>query len=219
MKTSSGEAARSPVQETQTKDSKSFVFGESLQDYLSLGYLYLLLLGISSDSIYYGLIGINILSYSSILDVILSPAVYLTRSLAFPAVIFLTPAIMLIGFRLSLRAHQKNRDKPEYRAKHDVEKLDKIYSRPSMTRGFIRFSAFVIFSAYIGYGLGGGSKLRERLSEGKLKMTHTLTFTDGSEVPVKLIGHNSNYVFYVKEGMKVVSVTPLSGNIKVIEEK
>ena len=44
-----------------------------LQDYLSFGYLYLLLLGIVSESIYYGLLGVSVLSYSDVLDVLLSP--------------------------------------------------------------------------------------------------------------------------------------------------
>ena len=36
-----------------------FLSAWGFQDYLSFGYLYLLLLGVVSDSIYYGMVGIN----------------------------------------------------------------------------------------------------------------------------------------------------------------
>ncbi len=49
----------------------------SIQDYLSLGYLYLVVVGILFDAIFYGILGINIIHYSSILDVLLSPIAFL----------------------------------------------------------------------------------------------------------------------------------------------
>ena len=203
---------------TSPQNHSSFVYGQSLQDYLSLGYLYLLLLGVSSDSIYYGLIGVNILSYSSVLDVILSPVIYLTRNLVFPAVIFIIPMIMVLGLIWAGKKHVKLRENPEYRAKHDIDKLDKEYSRPGLIKKALLMGAFVIFSAYLGYGLGGGMKIKDQLETGNFKMTHTLTFSDGSQIPVRLIGHNSDYVFYVREGKKEVSVSPISGNVRMIEK-
>jgi len=51
-----------------------------IQDYFSLGYVYLLILGIFKDVIYYGFLGINILEYASVADVLLSPIMYLGKS-------------------------------------------------------------------------------------------------------------------------------------------
>jgi len=53
----------------------------SIQDYLSLGYIYLLLLGICRELIFYGMMDINIFSYSSVLDVMLSPLIVLGSKL------------------------------------------------------------------------------------------------------------------------------------------
>ena len=197
---------------------KVFNSDRSIQDYLSMGYLYLLILGITSDSIYYSLIGVNILSYSSVLDVLLSPIVYLTRSLSFPAIILLIPAIAFFMINLARKKYLRDREKPEFQAKNDIEKLDKSFSQSQMMKSLIILSAFIIFSAYLGYGLGGGTKIKEGLESGSLSMSHNITFMDGNIVPVRLIGHNSSYVFYVKEGNKMVSVTPVSGNVRVIEK-
>jgi hypothetical protein len=46
---------------------------ENLQTYLPLGYLYLVILGIIKESIHFFQLGINILKYSTLMDVLLSP--------------------------------------------------------------------------------------------------------------------------------------------------
>ncbi len=190
----------------------------SMQDYLSIGYIYLLLLGIVSDSIYYSLLGISILEYSNILDVLLSPLIYLTKGAAFPIVIFLIPILTFVAFSFMRKAHLKKREQPAYQQKHDIEKLDRFYSLTSRTRTVLTYSAIAIFSAYFGYGLGGGNKMKERLEEGNLRVDHHLIFNGGDTLLVHLIGHNSQYVFYVEEDEKTVSVSPIEGNVKRIEK-
>ncbi len=182
----------------------------SIQDYLSLGYIYLLLLGITTDSIYFGFLGINILEYSTIVDVILSPIIYLTKSLAFPIVIFLTPVLglMLTSF-LNKKKVSDNEETVHWTKKKVSLKPNKV---------MILFIAVTIFSAYFGYGLGGGKKMQDRLEAGSLKINYQLTFNDGEELPVHLIDHNSLYVFYVTENSKSVTVSPVEGNIKKIEK-
>jgi len=56
-------------EETHVKKSSQM----NIQDYLSLGYIFLLILGVFHDTIYYKFLGINILEYSSVLDVLISP--------------------------------------------------------------------------------------------------------------------------------------------------
>ncbi len=188
----------------------------SMQDYLSLGYIYLLLLGIVSDSIYYGFLGISILEYSNVLDVLLSPLIYLTKGAAFPVVIFLIPVITFVVFTYLRKSHLKSRGKPAYQQKRDIEKLDRFFSSTNRMRTVLIYSAIAIFSAYFGYGLGGGSKTKERLEEGDLRMDHQLIFNGGDTLDVHLIGHNSQYVFYVEEESRTVSVSPIEGNVKRI---
>lgn len=183
----------------------------SIQDYLSLGYIYLLLLGITSDSVYFNLIGINILEYSTVVDVLLSPIIYLTKSLIFPVVILVIPV-------LSYFFMQFQDKKAKEKSAHQKEKEKKMTIKMSLTSKVLLFSAFTIFSAYLGYGLGGGQKMKDRLQSGDFSMTHQLTFTDGEILKVRLVDHNSLYVFYVIENGKTVTVAPIDSNIKKIEE-
>lgn len=53
--------------ENQTQSSLT------IQDYLSIGYVFLLVLGVFHETIYYKYLDVNILEYSSILDVLISP--------------------------------------------------------------------------------------------------------------------------------------------------
>jgi hypothetical protein len=185
----------------------------SIQDYLSLGYIYLLILGITTDSIYFGFLDINILEYSTIVDVILSPIIYLTKSLTFPLVIFITPILGLI-FMTFMNRNKVKKEAGRTEAVHWTKK--KVSLTPN--KGMVFFVAVTIFSAYFGYGLGGGKKMQDRLKEGSFKLNYQLTFNDGEQLPVHLIDHNSLYVFYVTENSKSVTVSPVEGNIKKIEK-
>ena len=51
-----------------------------LQDYFYIGYLYLIILGIVSDSIFYGIFGVSYLNYTTILDALISPISLLTNN-------------------------------------------------------------------------------------------------------------------------------------------
>lgn len=184
------------------KNTVTFLQRLSLADMLPLGYLYLLLLGIASDSIYYGLLGINFISYSNVLDVLLSPLVHLTDSLSFPAIII---GIPLVLYGLIKWDHKRK------------AKAEKPSPAPSMLV-WLLLSAWVIFSAFIGFGLGGGFKMQERLRAGEIKPNHAITFTSGQAVEVKLIGHNSGYLFYVEPGDSTVTIAPVQGNVVRIEQ-
>ena len=190
---------------------------KSIQEYISLGYLYLLVLGISSYSIFYGFLGINIISYSNILDIMLSPVIIFTDKIViFIAVIVLSiiSYFYVIGV---VKVFKRKMDKlsPET----DQEKIEKI------TNNIRKFNAvkmytpgFFIFCMYIGYATGGGQKVSSRIESGDLKISHEIIYNDEETVSVELIGHNSQYVFYVKEGSKEVTVSPIVGNIKKIQE-
>ncbi len=193
-------------------------FDRSVQDYLSIGYIYLLLLGIMSDSVFYGFMGINIMNYSNVLDILLSPANYLAKGIIFPIAIILMP-IAVYGLTLYNRAtYRKKRESPEFRQKNDIEKLDHQYSADQQMKGLVILSAIMIFSAYIGFAIGNGAKIKEKIESGKFKLTHQLTYTDGDQEGIYMIGHNSQYVFFLLEGAKSISIAPISGNVKKIDK-
>ena len=53
-------------------------YTEKIQHLLPLGYLYLVIVGILKETAFFYQIGINILKYSSIMDVLMSPIATLT---------------------------------------------------------------------------------------------------------------------------------------------
>lgn len=205
------------MSQTEEQPPTTLKHQRSIQDYLSLGYIYLLLLGITTDSIYFGFIGINILEYSTIVDVLLSPIIYLTKSLAFPLVIIITPILSIIVISFLNKKEERKKAKPlmgKMEAVHWTK--NKVSLKPNKL--LILFVAVIIFSAYFGYGLGGGKRMQERLQTGDFSMNHHLIFNDGEELDVYLIDHNSLYVFYVTENSRSVTVSPVESNIKKIEK-
>lgn len=84
----------------------------SIQEYLSLGYIYLVVLGIISDVIYYKFFGIDILNYSTILDVLITPINIMAHDLKVPVLFIITIGL---GYYLivvvSPRFHFKYREK------------------------------------------------------------------------------------------------------------
>jgi hypothetical protein len=187
-----------------------------LQDYLSFGYLFLLALGIMRDAIYYGFVGINIINYSNILDVLLSPIAYLTESVSVPLILLgIVSSIIWIG-KAAPRIHKKYRIKPWYRKLVNVNKTDEMYAKPTSVSTGLIFSAILIAAFYLGSGIGSGMKTAERMKTNDFEMKETITFIDNSVEHVKILGQNSGYIFYVKKNKNSVSITPISGIVKEI---
>lgn len=188
----------------------------SLQDYLSVGYLYLLLLGILSDSIYYGLMGVNIISYAGISDILLSPVVYLTKSIIFPVMILVIPILVIWLMQRSQTRVQKELNQN----KRLTDKERSVHMQKLKTLGVLKLilPLFAILSAYIGYALGGGETMSDRIKGGNFSLTHEITYRTGESENVRIIGNNSQYMFYVVEGHTELTVAPISGNIKQIEK-
>ena len=115
----------------------------SIQDYLSLGYVYLVVVGIILDAIFYGILGINIIHYSSVLDVLLSPVAFFTDSIIVIAMIG-GVALLFFGMgRWNKKYHEKNKNKEWYQKKYDVAELDKRYSEADNV--YAMFNIFGIF--------------------------------------------------------------------------
>ncbi|MEM6804713.1 MAG: hypothetical protein AAF696_25170 [Bacteroidota bacterium] len=186
-----------------------------IQDYISIGYIYLLLLGIIRESIYYGFMGVNIMSYSHIMDVLLGPVAYLTSN-PILSLIFL---VLLYWVIIQPRFHRKNREKKWYKRLFNVEKRDQIYKEKSLIPGELPLLAFGIASLLLGTGIGSGYNLNKRIQSAELDIRDKITFVDGKSEEVRIIGQNSTYLFYVLEGQKQVSISPISGVVKRIEEK
>ncbi len=189
-----------------------------LQEYLSLGYIYLILLGIISDVIYFYFFGINILKYAAISDILISPISFLVKDIR-----ILIAVICIIGlgyFLLFVRMpafHQKYRHKKWYGKIQNVEKLDKTFEEYQTTDKKINALAIFLVSVFLGMGLGSGLALQKRIEKGTAKATHSVTFEDMAPQSVRIIGQNSGFLFYLKEGQKEVSISPI-GQVKEIQK-
>lgn len=188
------------------------------QDYLSFGYLYLLLLGVASDSIFYGMVGVNIISYSTILDVLLSPIVRLTDNLIFPGFIILMPAAGYFYIKLMIALEAKKRELKIKAAGPDTVIPEPKTSQLTIRTLWFGFTCLIIFSAFIGHGVGAGFKQSQHLKEGTFKVDHQIEFQDGREQQVKVLGNNSEYVFYVQPGEQTVRISPIKETINAIRE-
>lgn len=173
---------------------------------LPLGYLYLLILGITSESIHYGLLGVNVLDYSNALDVLLSPIALITGNLAVLAVVILVPAFLWPYLVLMRKlAHRK-----------PTEKNARFRETP-VGRIWLPMCAVALIAAFLGLGIGQGFAKQDRLQAGELEANTRLTFGDDEIIDAYVIGINSGYVFYVEPDATEVTISPIADNIQSLQ--
>lgn len=194
--------------ENQAEEPKS---QRSIQDYLSLGYIYLLTLGILREVIYFGFLEINILSYSNVLDVILSPLVLMSEKPMIVTFLIIFSVIVYFFYSYLIKKHKNSSLKP---SSPDV----KVYTKSDIFQGSIILYAIFVLSFFLGTGIGSGYKHAQTLAKGEFKMTHKITFMDQEKIEAKVLGSNSQYIFYVLKNKKSISISPIPGNVKTIDE-
>lgn len=179
-----------------------------LSELLPLGYLYLLLLGIASQSIYYGLIGINYLDYSDLLDVLISPLALVTGNpillIALLAVSgLILPYLWLVRWALARWRPDKFRGS--------------LLERP-INQLWLTLCSVVLIFGFLGHGVGSGLSTSERIAEGRTVLDYRLSFADGTVEDVDLVGKNSGFVFFVRPGQSHVTAAPITANIRAIDK-
>ncbi len=190
-----------------------------IQDYLSIGYVFLLVLGVLYQTIYYKYLGINILEYASVLDVLISPIAVLTGDLALLLGVVICCFLAYSYVKVLPKYYKWLSKKKKYQSGNKKEKLDKIrdaFKTNSKSLILIMIALYII-GGFIGFGIGGGQKTKKRIKNDDYKLTHKLTFEDGESLDIKMLGKNSLYVFYITKGDKEVSIAPIDSNIKVIK--
>ena len=191
-------------------------FTENLQKLLPFGYLFLVVLGIIKESVFYHLIGINILKYSNIMDILISPIADLTSHLIvlFGFIIFFS-VLSLTIFILS-KNHKKEWVRKIVGSKKSLTEFTEDEVKSYFGKIFIVMFAIGLLSFFLGIGIGNGRKVSEKISNNHLKYDHKLTFNTNETKEVYLIGSNSTNYFYVEKGNKNVKISPV-GAIKTIE--
>jgi hypothetical protein len=189
---------------------------DKLQNLLPLGYLYLIILGIVKESLYYYQLDINILKYSSIMDVLISPIADLTSEpVILVAVIFMVALSILLQFLFSRNSHKKWVQK--FLSQKEAEKaLSKEEIKATISRVFVVFCITALSTFFFGLGVGNGMKVVKKIKTNKLTYSHKISFDSDKTEEVYLFDNNSSYYFYLTKGNKNIKIAP-AGSIKSIE--
>jgi hypothetical protein len=193
---------------------------DDLEKLLPFGYLFLIVMGILKDSIYYYQFGINILRYSTIMDVLISPIAEFTSN---PIILGAIIILFLVHFYLpSFLA--KNKDLAFVKRSFELKSTDAL--SPEETKSYynsIAIKSLILFllSFFLGYGMAGGYFTKKKLKENKLDYSYQMDFNEGESKNVFVIGNNSLYYFYFVKGDKKVKITPLAAikNIELVENR
>ncbi len=196
----------------------SSISGLGIQDSLSLGYVILLILGVIHETIYYKFLGVNILEYSSVLDVLISPVSVISGNLILGFAVIFCPLFALMYAKLLPKYYKWLAKKPKYQTGKNKDKLDKMSSQIDSKSFLIIMTIVFVFSMFIGLGIGRGSKIKDKITKSDITFSHVLIFEDGDTKEIKMLGKNSLYVFYVTKGNEEISISPIDGNIKTIKK-
>lgn len=189
-----------------------------IQDYLSIGYVFLLILGVCHETIYYKFLGVNILEYSSILDVLISPIAVLLGNLILGLVVVVVAIMGYFYLKLIPKYYNWLGTKKKYQEGKNKLKLEKAQKALKNKNASLVMIGFFVFCLFIGLGIGRGKKTKRTIDEKDIKLSHVIKFEDGEEKRIKMLGKNSLYVFYVTNGKEEVSIVPIDGNIKLIQK-
>lgn len=176
----------------------------NIQEYLSLGYIYLLILGILSDTVYYNMIGINILDYSGISDVLLSPLKLVANNMLI--------LIILIFIIAALFAYNK------WLYPYLLKRAGKASAEPATVDKLLTAAAIMIMFFFLGIGIGMGIGTSKSLKTGRLKANYEVTFANSTKKQIRLLGRNSLFLFYSEPGGKNVIAASIGGNVLEIRK-
>lgn len=189
---------------------------EKFQNLLPLGYLFLVMLGIIKETVYFHQIGINILKYSSIMDILISPIATLTsQPIVFGAI------IMIFVFHFYLPGLLfKNRHKKWIHKSFELDKIKEGSSDEEVKNHLVNLAvrtlSMVLLSFFLGFGFAEGLDISSRIKNDKLKYDYKLNYNSGESEEVSILGSNSLYYFYMSKGNKAIKIAPI-GTIKDIE--
>lgn len=190
---------------------------DKIQSLLPLGYLFLILLGIAKDSIFYYLLGINIIRYSSIMDILISPIAAVTSHPVF----FITIAALFIFFYNLPQILIKNQDKKWIHKMFGMENenistLSENEKKEYYANNSISFLSFFLLCLFLGYGVADGISVSNQIKNNTLKYNYTLNYNDEKSENIYLIGSNTAYYFYTTKGNSTIKIAPV-GSIKNLE--
>ncbi len=189
-----------------------------LQDYFYIGYVYLIILGIVSDAIFYGIFGVSYLNYTNILDALISPISLLANNWKISIFLALMFWLMQMYFsKWMFKLYAFFRVKKWYQKIYNIEKLDKKYAELKKKKNNLQGLMFIFFLLFVSMRTGMGIGTKQKVNAEGVIPNYRLVFKDNTKLDVKKIGQNSAYFFYFVPGEKVITVTPIADNLKQIK--
>ncbi|WP_333851175.1 hypothetical protein [Epilithonimonas sp.] len=190
-----------------------------LQTLLPLGYFYLIILGILKDGVFFYMLGINFIKFSSITDVLMSPIADLTRyPILLIAVVGINYALFLYN-RFQVSNSHKNWVRSSMIYKNFWTKNENATDhdfKNHIKNQFLNSLLMMIACFFLGGGIGFGITARDRIENNKMTFNHKITYDSGKSVEVYMIDSNSVYYFFVEKGGKNISISP-TGSIEKVE--
>jgi len=183
---------------------------EKIQGLLPLGYLYLILLGLLKEGILYHQLGINIIEYSSITDILLSPIAEMTSG---PTLIVVTIAIVIIFFIIQTILVQ-NSHKSWAKKFLGENRFSNVSTKKEVQKTifpiFALLMALELLAVFIGMGIGQGSRVVNKIQNNELDYGYKVTYATGRSEDIYVIDRNSSYYFYLTKGNKNIKIAPVA---------
>jgi hypothetical protein len=178
-----------------------------IQDYFSLGYIFLIILGLVSNVIYWTTLGINIFDYTSISDILITPLSIIFQNLKTTLAFIIGLTIMYYFLKYNYPKHQKKL----------AQKAEK-ENRPFKEQEFqpITGMIFMFSSVFLGFNIGKCFEVKNKVQNQDYTVNKVIKFSDNTEKEVFSLGQNSVYIFYVDKSYKDINIVPIDGNIKSI---
>ncbi len=190
-------------------ETNKFLKEFAIQDYITLGYLYLVILGVVNIVIYYTGFNINIFDYIAITDILLAPINMLFLSYEYTAMIIIVIGIISYLLKFVFLGINKLTEKI---ADEFSKPLKKIVYQPMIVFIILFSYKFLVLSIDMGHRVS--SKVKNRT----YKLNTTLTFVDNTKKDVYVIATTSMYLFYVEKGEDIVTIVPIVGNVRAVKE-
>ena len=189
---------------------------DKIQNLLPFGYLFLVVMGILKESVLFYQIGIPILKYSSIMDILISPVATMTSHYVILIFLFL----LFLFYSKLPTILMKYSDKKWIQKFFDLD-ASKITITENERKNYftyvaIKSLAVMLLSFFVGYGLAEGRILSQKIKNDKLKYNCNLIYASGQQEVVSMINTNSAYCFYLSKGNQNVKIAPI-GSIRNIE--
>lgn len=190
---------------------------EKLQTYLPLGYLYLVILGIIKESIHFFQLGINILKYSTLMDVLLSPIADLMSH----PLIFVLFVLFIGSYYGFLKYVYNSKNEKLFQNFMGKNKRKEDFTIHDFYQKVVSIMIFTMASFFVGIGFAEGRFEANKAMDNDLKYNYKLNYNSGESEVVHLVDNNSVYYFYFSKGNKNIKIAPVGTvkNLEIIKNK